>query len=106
MSWENNQFDEPGNVADDPGEVAWLISYWRTVPCVSGCHGDYQLQSRQFDHVVHGATREEALAKFQVYVENRREAGELPGIKNLTLFLSRVDTMVRISDSTGKLING
>jgi len=105
MSWENNQFNEPGNVADDPGNVAWLISYWRTVPCSSGCRGNYQLQSRQFDHVVHGATREEALAKFQTYVDNQREGGFNAGLKNVTLFLSKIDTAVRISDHTGAIIN-
>ncbi len=100
MTWDNNQFP----LADDPKRVGWLISYWRVVPCESGCAGNYRLESRQFDHLVKAATREEALTRFNEYVENRRASGKSPSIKGLTLFLSRVDTIAVISDNTGEIV--
>lgn len=101
-AWEESKFPK----ADDPKDVGWLISYWRITPCYSECKpGEgYRLQSRQFDHLVKAATREEALAKFNKYVENRREAGQISGIKGQTLFLSRVDTIATISNNKGEII--
>ena len=97
MSWEDNDFSD----ADKAEDVLWMIMYWRTVPCHSGCKGNYQMESRQFDHLVKAATREEALERFQSYVANRRESGFTLASKNHCLFLCKVDTMVRISDETG-----
>ncbi len=101
MTWDDNTFPN----ADDSADVGWLISYWRTVPCESGCHGDYKLESRQFDHLVRAATREEAVAKFQTYVDQKRESGGGRGIKGLTLFLSKVELAVQILDDTGEVIH-
>ena len=93
-------------LADNPNDVGWFITYWRTTPCYSGCHPetDYKLESRQFQHLVKAATREEALAEFNHYVEQKKLSGEIPSIKGLTLFLSKIDTMVQISDNNGKMI--
>lgn len=101
MSWNDATFPN----ADDPNEVGWLISYWRIRPCYGGCgKQDYVLESRQFDHLVKAATRDEALAKFNVYVAQKRLSGKLSDLKGLVLFLSRVDTMVVISDVTGEIV--
>ena len=102
MSWDDSTFP----MADKAEEVEWMIMYWRTVPCTTGCKGDYQLESRQFDHLVKGATREEALERFNSYVENRRKAGKMINRKNHVLFLCRVDSMARISDVTGEIVDG
>lgn len=97
MGWEDSDFPH----ADDPQNVGWLISYWRITPCSSGCVEDYQLESRQFDHLVKAATPEQALEKFSKYVDQKRASGHIPDIKGLTLFLSRVEQVVVISDLTG-----
>lgn len=97
MSWKDSIFPK----ADDPKDVGWLISYWRIRPCNS-CNDDYTLESRQFDHLIKAATRDEALKRFKEYVADRQLVGETPGIKGWTLFLSKVDTTVIISDFTGK----
>jgi len=99
MTWKDNTFSR----ADNPKEVQWLISYWRVVPCTS-CKGDYRLESRQFDHLLKAASRQEALAKFQMYVDQKRSSGKVAGRKGYTLFLSKVDTMVEICDNTGEII--
>ncbi len=100
MSWDNNEFDH----ADDPLKVGWFIEYWRILKCDAGCHGDYLLESRSFDHVSKEATREEALEKFHHYVEQKKRSGEMANIKGLTLFLTRVEEVVLISDRTGKML--
>lgn len=102
MGWDNSTFDK----ADDPLDVGWLISYWRITPCYTDCKEgeDYILQSRQFDHLVLAATREEAVAKFKAYVAQKKASGELSGIKGLVLFLSKVDTVVEISDFEGRIV--
>ena len=99
MGWEDNIFP----TADDPDDVGWLISYWRIRPC-SSCNFDYQLESRQFAHLVKAATRKEALAKFAEYVAQKKRSGKMKNIKGLTLFLSKVDTVERISDETGEIV--
>jgi len=101
MGWKDSTFPR----ADDPEDVGWLISYWRIVPCKS-CEGDYRLESRQFDHLVKAANRPEALLKFQMYVDQKRASGQMPSLKGLTLFLSRVDTVAVISDHSGVVIDG
>jgi hypothetical protein len=100
MTWEDNTFPD----ADKAEEVEWVIFYWRVTRCEGGCRGNYQLESRQFDHLVKATSREEALKRFQVYVDNKREAGKNSDVKNLVLFLARVDTMVRISDEAGDMV--
>jgi len=97
MSWKDSDFPR----ADNPEDVGWLISYWRITPCSEGCEGDYQLESRQFDHLVRAATPKQARAKFKLYVKQKRRSGEMPDIKGLTLFLSRVEEIAVISDNTG-----
>lgn len=99
MSWDDNEFPD----ADDPMDVGWFISYWRTVPC-SSCNADYRLESRQFDHLVKAASRDQALAKFQTFVDQKTRSGKSGSIKGLTLFLSRVEAVVRILDNTGEVI--
>ena len=99
MGWEDNAFPD----ADIAEDVGWLISYWRTTPCKAGCKGNYRLESRQFDHLVKAATREEALELFYGYVKERKNGRNLAR-KNHVLFLCKVDTMERISDVTGKIV--
>ncbi len=99
MGWDNNTFPK----IDNPNDVGWLISYWRIMPCTS-CNDDYRLDSRQFDHLVKSATKEEALAKFNEYVAAKRRTGKLSSIKGLTLFLSKIESVVCISDNTGEMI--
>jgi len=102
VGWKGNTFPK----ANDPAEVGWLISYWRIVPCYSDCkpEEDYVLQSRQFDHLLKAATRDEALAKFNAYVADKKASGKCPDIKGLTLFLSKVDTVAVISDNAGEIV--
>ncbi len=98
---------QPPVTPDDPTTVGWLISYWRQVPCSSGCEdggGTWILESRQFDHLIKAATRKEALERFEGYVENKRASGKLAGRKGMTLFLSKVDTCTPISDDDGEII--
>lgn len=99
MGWKDNIFVD----AADPNDVGWLISYWRIVPCKS-CKSNYRLESRQFDHLIKAATREEALEKFNKYVTQKKLSGKQNSIKGLTLFLSKVDTVARISSNTGEII--
>ena len=101
MGWKDSQFDR----ADIADEVQWVFFYWRTVKCNDGCKGDYRLEQGQFDHIPASGTREEALERLKAYAENRREGGDTPGLKNHSLFLAKVDTVIHITDENGTLIN-
>ena len=100
MSWEDNTFEK----ADDPLTAGWMIMYWRIVPCYSGCEGNYQMESRQFDHLSTSATYEEAKAKLDFYVAQKIEGGKADSIKGLHLFLCEVKDVVQISDNAGDII--
>ena len=101
MSWEDNVFDQ----ADEPLDVEWFVEYWRIMKCDTGCRDQgYRLESRSFDHLCKGATEEEAMEKFNHYVEQRRLSGEHPNIKGLTLFLTKVVAVAPITDRTGKAV--
>ena len=107
--WSTDEFPD----ADDPNDVGWLIGYWRIVPCydagtrrgtVDRANEDYFLESRQFAHLIKAATKREAVAKFNEYVEQKKASGKQKDIKGLTLFLSRVEVMTVISDRTGEIV--
>jgi hypothetical protein len=102
MGWEDNNFPD----ADDPDDVEYLIVYWRTVPCPTGkCKGqDYQLRSRQFDHLPKGTTLGQAQAKFNEYVKSRRNSGDQSRRKNHSLFLCQVVSVKHIHDENGKAV--
>ncbi len=99
--WDNNNFPK----ADDPNDVGWMISYWRITPC-SGCKQGYNLESRQFDHLEASATEAEAIIKFNEYVVAKKASGKAVNIKGLTLFLTKVVRVEKISDNKGDIING
>lgn len=100
MAWADHVFPD----AEDPNDVGWMISYWRITPkkC-KGCKSDYALESRQFDHLGISATREEALAKLDFYINQKRTSGKAKSIKGLILFLTKVEKIVVISDKKGDI---
>jgi len=99
MTWDDNSFPK----ADNPDDVGWVIFYWRITKCDS-CTSNYQLESRQFDHLPATATYKEAKDLLAKYVA-QWEAKD-PTIKGMTYFLAKVDTIAKISDNTGELIIG
>ena len=101
MGWKNGNFP----VADDPDDVEYMIMYWRTVECTSGCtKQDYRLESRQFDHLPKGVTLEQAQILFDKYVEERRATGDQAHRKSQTLFLCKVEQVAHIHDKNGKAV--
>ncbi len=102
MNWKTHTFP----TADDPNDVEWMIVYWRTIPCPTGnCAGqDYQLEARQFDHLPKGTTLKQANDKLDEYAANRRASGFNKGLKNHSLFLLKVQTVIHVNDSTGAVI--
>jgi len=97
--WDDNDFAD----ADDPLDVGWMISYWRVIPCSSGCKDGYSLQSRQFDHLPLSATRADAIALWRTYVRQKRRSGQSSALKGLTIFLSKIVKVGVISDDTGAM---
>jgi hypothetical protein len=97
--WDDNDFTD----ADDPLDVGWMISYWRIVPCDTGCKDGYSLQSRQFDHLPLTATRAEAIAEWRRYLRQKRRTGQHASIKGLTVFLTKVVKVGVVSDETGAM---
>ena len=99
MTWTDNNFPD----VEDPNDVGWMISYWRITPC-SGCKQSYNLESRQFDHLGVSATQGEAIAKLNLYVAQKRASGKIHDLKGLTLFLTKVVLVRKISDNKGDII--
>jgi hypothetical protein len=98
MTWENNTFPD----ADDPNDVQWIIMYWRTVKCTSGCtKQDYRLESRQFDHLPKGTTLAQARVLLKHYTDQRRASGDQVNRKNQSLFLCKVMNVHHIHDNEG-----
>ena len=98
MGWDNGNFPD----ADDPKDVEYMIVYWRTVQCTSGCtEQDYRLESRQFDHLPLGTTFAQAQVLFNHYVQERRGTGKQDNRKNQSLFLCQVMRMAHIHDNNG-----
>jgi hypothetical protein len=102
MGWKDHTFPN----ADDPDDVEYMIMYWRTVECTSGCtKQDYRLESRQFDHLPKGVTFAQAQVLFNKYVQERRDTGDQTSRKGQTLFLCKVERVAHIHDNQGKALN-
>jgi len=98
--FEDNNFP----LADNPADVEWMICSWKIVKlpeCEHCIRGNYGLDSKQFDHMVIGTTRAQAVAKFREYVLMHKANASGWKRKNHVIFLTKVIKYRRISKLNG-----
>jgi len=101
MTWDNDTFP----TADTPSGVGWMIVSWKIVKnTCKNCKRDYNIETRQFDHLPDTTTRAQAIAKLEEYKTMHVNHHRSDHRKNHTLFLCKVEAQRRITDRHGDLI--